>query len=360
MIQLYKYRLPFRSPFHSGGRSYNDREGAVIRYTGSGIDIVSEAAPLKGFSTETLDDVLTVLKQQKQEIGAFLYAVSGPNQLRQFLADKQYSPSISFALSCLALDLIFLHNPDAQKRSESAHRKQISVNAVTGIRNESDLSAKIAQIYHEGFRTVKIKSGPDPLAAARCIEKSASRFSDLVFRIDANRSWKKREIPSILEHFRNLPVEYCEEPCTFNNFKEFLHLKTSSPVPLALDESIKDIRMLNEIISKKITDIVILKPMLLGSVMELIETFSLSVSSEIDRVCTTTLESGIGRAAVSKLAAVIGSGQLAQGLSTGRLLKEDLADRYEIDHGAVEVNVNDSWCMDFNRCNPGKLLKVDD
>lgn len=359
MIQIYKYRLPFRFPFHSGEHSYNDREGIIIRYTGSGIDIVSEAAPLIGFSTETLNDVLTVFKQQKQDIRAFLDTVSEPTQLRQFLADKQYSPSISFAVSCLALDLMFLHNSDAQKLSKSAKRKRISVNAVTGISNENKLSEKIAQFYHEGFRTIKIKSGTDPLTASNCIKTSASRFPDLVFRIDANRSWEKRKITSILEHFRNLPVEYCEEPCTFNNFKEFLNLKESSPVPLALDESIKDIRMLNEIIRKQITDIVILKPMLMGSVQELIETFSLPATTEIERVCTTSLESGVGRAAVCKLAAVIGSGQLAQGLSTGRLLKDDLADRYEINHGSVEVNVNDSWCMEFKSCNPDKLIKVD-
>lgn len=361
MIQLYKYRLPFRSPFYSGGYSYNYREGTVIRYTGSGIDIVSEAAPLMGFSTETLNDVLTVLKQQKQEIREFLDAVSKPNQLKLFLADKQYSPSISFAVSCLALDLISLHNRDARKPDKSkTNHKRISVNAVTSISDEISLSEKITRIYREGFRTVKIKSGPDPLTAATCIERSASRFPDLAFRIDANRSWEKGQVLSRLELFRNLPVEYCEEPCTFNNYKEFLHLKKSSPIPLALDESIKDNSMLNEIINKQVTDIVILKPMLRGSVLDLIETFSLPVSPEIDRVCTTTLESGIGRAAVCKLAALIGSGQLAQGLSTGRLLKEDLADRYGIDHGAIEVDLNDSWCMEFNSCNSDKLLKVDD
>ena len=57
MFELYSYSIPFKKPFVTGAGTFNTREGIILRYHDSQIDVVSEAAPLPGFSSESLKQV---------------------------------------------------------------------------------------------------------------------------------------------------------------------------------------------------------------------------------------------------------------------------------------------------------------
>jgi muconate cycloisomerase len=234
----------------------------------------------------------------------------------------------------------------------------MKVNGVIGAGPAKQVATEVHKQYNSGFRTVKIKCGPDPAGLSGVIQSLSLQYPDLHFRLDANRSWKADQVPGILERFEGLPVEYCEEPCHFNSLEQISHLNNISPVPLALDESIEDITHLRKIIESAAVDIVIIKPMLLGNVLDLIETFTVLDTPIIERVCTTSLESGIGRSSIARLASVIGSGQLAHGLSTGSFLKDDLTvSTPELQNGSIELDKDMPWSMKYGNCHSAKFLK---
>lgn len=358
MINLYRYRLPFRSPFKTAGTAFEVREGVLLRYTAGNRDLVSEAAPLPGYSLETTHDVHTLLQREKQTLRQFLDGMSKPEQLKDFLNQKQYPPSVSFCISCLGLDLIAGRNPDQSLLQSGAIRNhRMRVNGVVSAGPAKQVTDEIHRQYNSGFRTVKIKCGPDPSGLSGVIQSLSRQYPDLRFRLDANRSWKAEQVPGILENFKGLPVEYCEEPCHFRGLEQISHLNNISPVPLALDESIEDISHLQKIIESAAVDIVIIKPMLLGSVLDLIETFAALDTPIIERVCTTSLESGIGRSSITRLASAIGSGQLAHGLSTGSLFKDDLTiPTPKLENGSIELYKDMPWCMEYAKCHSVKFL----
>lgn len=359
MIKLYRYRLQFKKAFHNAGHSWTFRKGLIIRYIGSDIDIASEAAPLPGFSSESILDVLKIIASDRNELNEFLHNVYDQDQIKIFFGQHTYPPSIQFGLSCLALDLICHRNNKAQFSAAAFQNgSTIAVNAVIGIGSKYELSTAIQKLYHAGFQTVKLKCAPEPSQQLEVIKGVTDVFPELKFRLDANRSWPEDKAMKILEGFSGLPIEYCEEPCHFRSLNEMAGFRASSPIPIAIDESMNSFRTVGKIIELHAADVIIIKPMILGNVIDFIETFTPEHAHTIDRVCTTSLESAVGRSSVAKAASVFGSGHLAQGLDTGRLMKEDVFTDYE-EPGLSKADVPESWCTNFSRCDENKLSEID-
>lgn len=360
-----------------------EREGIIIRYTGRGQDIVAEASPLKGFSMETLEQVAGYLAEERVRLSQLLESVEEGEQVSRFLQQHHWPPSLQFATCALALHLLESENgsPFLLPGSPAATSKPLLVNAMISRTGQEQIRAEIEQFYRQGFRTIKIKSGYSPLRPpgampsdltpeelSGLIRSIAPFYPDLAFRIDANRSWPAGETAQILQNFAGLPVEYIEEPTHFDSLSEFKKLREESPVPLALDESIGNQERLRQIISDQIADLIIIKPMLLGDIFRLAETFSKPEASTIGRVCTTLMESGVGRHSVAKAASVLGSHGLAHGLDTGRFLKEDLYQDPESPEGgwgspAPEGGwgspVPSGWCIPWSQCRKAKLAKIE-
>lgn len=359
MIKLYRYRLQFKTAFHNAGYSWKFRKGLIIRYTGSYIDIASEVAPLPGFSSESILDVLKIFASNHNELNEFLYNVYDQNQIKIFFTQHTYPPSIQFGISCLALDLICHRNNKAQfPAAASQNSSPIAVNAVIGISSKHELSNAIQKLYKAGFRTVKLKCGSEPSHQLEVIKRVADVFPELKFRLDANRSWPGDKAMKILEGFSGLPIEYCEEPCHFRSLNEMAGFRASSPIPIAIDESVSNFRTASKILELHAADVIIIKPMMLGNIPGLIETFTPEHTHTIDRVCTTSLESAVGRSSVAKAASVFGSGHLAHGLDSGRLMKEDVFADYK-EPGLPKADVPVSWCTNFSRCDENKLSEID-
>lgn len=65
MLKLLKYRIPFKSPFRIAGNEFSSREGIIMVFSDGEIEAYGEVAPLPGFNTESLQQVETVLKMNK-------------------------------------------------------------------------------------------------------------------------------------------------------------------------------------------------------------------------------------------------------------------------------------------------------
>jgi len=359
MINLYRYRLRFKKTFHNSSHSWEFRKGLLIRYSSNGTDLASEAAPLPGFSSESIPDVLKIFAADHKIVDEFLNDVCDMNNIKSFFNQHNYPPSVQFAISCLALDLVKLRNKKQELPGTLfKNRSSIAVNAVVGIGSHQEVRSSIQRLYKAGYRTIKLKCSKDPAPLADIVLKAADTFPNLRFRLDANRSWPADKALKILENFSGLPVEYCEEPFLFHNLEEVAAFRACSPIPIALDESIDNLRTAARVLDMHAADVIIIKPMILGNIIDLIETFTTESAHSIDRVCTTSLESAVGRKAVAKAASLFGSGHLAHGLDTGRLLKDDIY----MAPGEKETNqakVPETWCIRFSRCDTTLISELD-
>lgn len=359
MIKLYRYRLRFKKAFHIAGHSWKFRQGYIVRFSGKGMDIAAEIAPLPGFSSESTRDICKVFGTNHKDLNDFFLNVDAQEDIKHLISQSNYPPSVQFGICCLALDLISHRNGKADIPGPVVESgSSIAANAVVGIDNRQEVHSTIKSLYTSGFRTIKLKCGPDPSFLQEIIKKATDVFPDLKFRLDANRSWPKKHALKILDGFSGLSIEYCEEPFQFKNLEEIAGLRADSPLPIALDESIVNFRTLDKILDIHAADVIIIKPMILGSIVGLIERFSQDHTHSVNRVCTTSLESGVGRRSVAKAASIFGSAHLAHGLDTGRLLDEDIYTEHP-EEGSPRVAIPGCWSTGFSQCNTDKLAEID-
>ena len=341
MLELYTYSLPFKHTFITGAGSFKYREGLLIRYYDQHLDIVSEVAPLPGFSTETLKEAKEDLIIKIPAANQFLSSTFTPESLSKWLKSQHSLPSVEFGLSSLGLSILSArhHTPihELMQVTPSASAS-VKMNAVIGSLNESAFLSAAEDHILSGFNILKCKVTSSPEHLPESIRKIAARHPSVSFRLDANRSWKLENLAELSAQFTGLPVEYIEEPCRITSVDELNTVISRCTLPVAADESLTELGLLNVIEHAENNPYLIIKPMLLGNLTELFATIGPHFHLDNKVIVTTALESAVGTRTVAAVAALAGSKSSAHGLNTGSLFHRNLASENLISNGTFRFN----------------------
>lgn len=336
-LNAYTYSFPFKEPFRTSTDSFTERKGIILELKANDITALGEAAPLSGFSVETLDDVISQLKKYSEEIRSLFHNDTSPDSLQVFHRKNEINPSLQFALDTLAVDYISQKSQTtAQDFLFDDYAKKLQTNGILPISEREGTIERVAKLIDEGYSTVKIKIGSHFEHELEELKKIRSSYPALTLRLDANRAWNVDESVRNLSKLEALNIEYCEEPLSEATVQNYRKLNKKVEVPLALDESLITIRDWNSIMP--LISTVIIKPMVLGGLSKLFATNRLANNHGNKVIYTTSLESGIGRTMTVILAAGLGNRDSAHGLSTGSLLTMDVwNDGTYINNGSVNL-----------------------
>ncbi|MDR9417095.1 MAG: o-succinylbenzoate synthase [Gracilimonas sp.] len=334
MLRIYTYRIPFKKPFKTAKDVFKHREGLIISYSENDITAFGEIAPLPGFSEENLDQVREVLIMNKEHLEqAFLNGDA--EQTIRLLEQIHQFPSLGFGLDTL------LHDLKAKKRQMSLpqllfeeQNHTISVNAVLPIAEKDDSLRQASKLISKGFQTLKIKVGHNFGKEIDLLNDLRTQFPVLNIRIDANQAWTTEEAILNLRNMEHLNIEYCEQPVSANDLTSLKEVKDAVNIPIAADESVRNKNLAHEVIQNNAADLIIIKPMLMGTFKNISVTKELADTHNIKVVFTTSLETAVGRSAVTALATGLASKNLAQGLSTGSFFRSDIGHNHWLE-GAI-------------------------
>lgn len=318
----YQYRLPFSESFATSKKSFEYREGLILEFISENQRIYSEAAPLPGFSRDTLEEVIVSLQQNKSAIANTLQSEDITSSLISFHQNLSLPPALAFAVDCLAYKIAaHRENKSLQHYLFPDAPSKVAVNTVGNLLSEEAIE-DIRRKKAEGFETFKFKVGIDFESELAALQKVRRTFPELSIRLDANQSWELEEAVNNIRKLSSLDIEYCEEPLRHSSADNFEQLYRKSKLELAIDETL--------ILSNKwhtilpFSDFVVIKPMLAGSFKNIFKYTELAHSHGSHTIFTTSLESGVGREITAVLASGLGSAYHAHGLATGQLLAEDL------------------------------------
>ncbi|TVR17636.1 MAG: hypothetical protein EA391_04275 [Balneolaceae bacterium] len=336
MIKTYTYSLPFTIPFKTGKSVFKNREGVIVRYIHD-TEVVTEASPLPGFSTETLDDVRTFFTSYSDSLSTFFDSNYTFDEISPFLRTLPELPSARFALSMMALMILTKRNKCSidQILGIQTIPESVLVNTIVGIGSVEEVLSYVEHAFKQGFGTIKLKVPDSPAELASILKNVSEKFPQLTFRLDANQSWPLNKAEENIAYFKGLPVEYIEEPAAISSPEELRQIISNSPLPIALDESITNLTNLEFALKNFPDTVIIIKPTLFGNFIHLAETISRYRSSFEQIVVTTALEAAVGRSMVSEAAFLIGDRNLAHGLNTGNMLVKDLFDDLKIVSGKL-------------------------
>lgn len=323
-VRLKDYHIPFLTPYVTSAETYSRRSGFLICWN----DLISEVAPLPGFSTERIPDVIDAFEQNWPVLENLYNMDLTPENWWKHLASLKLPSSLEFGA-----DMIWWQKM-AKKYQEplwkvwgAEHAQDLKINATISSKDWKNLEDRVRGFKENGFETVKLKIGVDWEEELKVIKKLKSLNADLTIRVDANGAW---DIESALEHLAELAdqdIEFCEQPVVSSLLAAFLdRVDPGLHCPVAADEALVQLDWDLDVLGHDNLAFLMIKPMVHGGPSRLLHLLSQKKLISKKKVFTSSLDSGIGQLQSLYLCMVLGSKEHAHGFSTTSLLKHDLLD----------------------------------
>ena len=295
-LEYRPYRRPFARPLRAAWGTWAVREGILLRLQSvdEGTSGFGEIAPLPAFGSETLAEALAFLQSLPGETTAAA--------LREAIGKAP--PATAFGLWCA-----LAAPPGLPGATPTRSAALLSL--------DSGTATQIQDLRPRGYRTFKLKTG------LSCMEEdwhnlqrvTASLQEGEHLRLDPNQSWNKDAGGFWLQRLGSIAewIEFIEEPFMEGLYPpaELVALAASSPVPLALDESLSR-NGLDAWLQSGWPGFWVVKPSLMGDPGH----WRQALEACRDRVIVSSVfETGIGLGRLSALAA--GLNERDHGFGTG-------------------------------------------
>ena len=336
MIHLYPFNIPFKDTFKTSKGNFEFREGILVSFTHHSHRFFAEISPLPGFSVSDLESCTNIFSTNASKIDEFLIGIlnnhDGDYEIHSILEivektallthkwiknelPTQLIPEIQFAIDHIIFQILAARNT-----SES----MIPADLIIPINANVKTLMEATNAYKSGIKTVKVKVGMDADHESSLIKNIRDNLPDISIRLDANGAWDFKSARSFIEQVQSFDIEYIEQPVSIQEFREYGPRLRNLGIQIAADESARSYLDVVSLIDNNSTDILILKPPMIGNFKNLLNIYELALRSNIPCVFTSSLDSSINRRFAALLGFVFGSKKLAHGFGTGSLFKSDI------------------------------------
>jgi o-succinylbenzoate synthase len=289
------------------------RAFAVLRLIRSdGTQGLGEASPLPGYSPDTMGEVADEL-QRLADAPIDVNPLSTPLELLvgAFASHPLEHPASRFALETALLDWL------GQTRLEPLHRvlggeverQPIPIVDLVLEHDPASWPACVDALVADGATHLKLKVGAHFDAEVRALEAIRRTHPTLPLRLDANGRIPLDSLRSHADSLAALELELFEEPVAVADWPAALDL----PLPLALDESLRDRELAGKLLETGAIRAVVIKPMVLGGLRASFEVAEQAAAHGAQYVVSHTFDGPVARAACAELALTLQT-ELAAGL----------------------------------------------
>ncbi|NNF56972.1 MAG: o-succinylbenzoate synthase [Rhodothermaceae bacterium] len=349
---LFRYRLPLVEPLRFAFGTLAHRAGVLLCLTAEdGTEGWGEAAPLPGYSPDTLDDVLAeappLLRRYREgdaRLDGFVASFERTFRRPKGRGRQLYPPSLRHAeaaaltdlgarLQGTSLDRALAELIDPQRPATPT--SQVAVQALL-VGTDEEVSAQARAAREAGYRAAKLKVGQQVVAAdaARVCAVADDLGPEVLLRLDANQAWTAEQAADFAQQVRGLPIAFVEEPLREPEPAALRALQHAG-LPIALDESVDGRTPVHTLRRLRFVDAIVLKPSL-GRGLAFLHTWHLAVGVPMAFVVSSAFESGVGTRHSIALAAALGGGPA--GLDPYRRLADDVqTERLPLDGPLVDV-----------------------
>ena len=309
VVRLFPYKLPINT-------ADKWRQGVIVEIEDEeGFIGHGEAAPLEGFSEETLSDVLDPSVALSSEYPSMQFALDMAHL--EILSTKEGKP-IRQLLNPQALDFLPVHPLIDSARGDGAQ----------GLSSNKNNLGPVVKLKVGTGRSKSIQEAIDVVNSWSC--------EGYMLRVDANRSWTLDEALAFAKGVKGASIDYLEEP--LKDPALLADFVAQTKMPIALDETLYK----NEIesVDLKTISTFVIKPTLIGALAKLQRLVKVANEHGIQIVISSSFESNLGLRQLTQLAAAWHKEGCPAGLDTARFFLENLGHfpmrDYVIDMKAVD------------------------
>ncbi len=329
------FSLKFKTPFVNSTGTLINREGFIISITDElGNITLGEASPLPGFSSESLSETEEDLSGLKHILKS-LETGDSLQCIKDLADDYILTPSARFGFEQAMAGLLIKRDRSIFEKLFLKTKSQIEVNTVIGMGNEDSIPDIMEEKKSRGFFTFKIKVGRNSFTDDLSLIKGIrTRFGNSIkIRLDANGKWSYEEAKSNLEILDVFDLEYIEEPC--RGMENLTALSEISSIPIAIDESLVNIQNAFEIMEQSSIQFIIIKPMILGALIDNIELAKQATILNKNIIISSSFETSLGKSQLALLSSLTHH-SYAHGLDTADYFSEYFfTDHYNCSKGFI-------------------------
>ena len=333
-VEAIHVRVPFRRPLLDATGEYTHRRSWLLRVVDeNGNEGLGEAA-LDPISTDTttgalarlMREIVPALAEGRAPVWSELAAEGEPGRAAIAAVDG----AMVALLAAQRASATALGAPAATPPAT------IQVSATIPFAGPDAGADAAAQAIELGFGTLKLRAGferatdqlVDRLRAIRAAIGPEPRL-----RIDVGGAWDLETAAERMAAIEPFRIEYVEQPLAAWDLTGHAALRERVRVPIALDESIDSEGSARAALAEKAADVVIVKPARVGGLAATLRIAEAASAVGASAVLGTFFETGVGIAAVLRIAAAIQGGralerppalETAHGLATAGLLIHDL------------------------------------
>ena len=334
-VDIQPFRLPLVEPLRTARGTITHRDGLLFGLGDGHATGWGEATPMPGWSSHAIGTASDSLAAASAVLE--LIADADDPRVEELLDDLEEVPHARAALAGALADLRArrLGVPIAATLAD-APANAVGVNALASASQPDDLAAECAAAVAAGFATVKLKVGAvDPGTDRIRIAVARDALGPgVVLRLDANGAWDVDTAVAVLHDAASHDIAWCEEPA--DGIGAIAAVGRRSAVPVAVDESARDVDDVARALGTRAIDVIVVKPQACGGPDLAVRAIRLAEQFGATAVVTTMIDGAIGVAHALHVAAICGA-DLAHGLATSSLLSDDVGPAPAVVAGRMTV-----------------------
>lgn len=341
----FKYILDFKRPSGTSRGVLTQKETWFIVLENEGKIGIGECGLLRGLSIDDRPDYEDKLKWVCENIHL------GEQELWEVLVEF---PSIQFGVE-MAFQSLASENPFILFPSEfTKGQKTILINGLVWMGDEVFMKQQIQEKLNDGFRCIKLKIGAvDFEVELELLRLIRQNFPPemMEIRVDANGAFDSDIALYKLNQLSEFELHSIEQPIRKNNTDTMSELCKSTPIPIALDEELIGVFLLEEkeaLLQKIRPQYIILKPSFVGGFRGTKEWITVAEKHNIGWWITSALESNIGLNAIAQWT-FLQHNSMPQGLGTGALYTNNFDCPLQVSKGHLGYNEDKFWDFDFTK-----------
>jgi len=339
-VEAIHVRVPFRRPLLDASGEFTHRRSWLLRVVDeAGNEGLGEAA-LNPFATDVTTGALDrLIREIVPELAAGRLPV-WPELAAEGEPGRAAMAALDGAIAALRAAAGRATAPAGATTSAgaaaSAGAETSPVCAVITFGGPHAGADAAAQAVELGFDTLKLRAGferttdqlVERLRALRAAVGPEPRL-----RVDAGGAWDLETAAERIAAIEPSRIEYVEQPLAAWDIAGHAALRERVEVPIALDESIDSEGAARAALAEGAGDVLVVKPARVGGLAATMRIVEAASAAGALVVLGTYFETGVGMAAVLRIAAAMGAGRTlegplapepAHGLATAGLLVHDL------------------------------------
>ncbi len=204
---------------------------------------------------------------------------------------------------------------------------RVPVNDLIGDADPATCVARARAAVARGQDTVKVKCTPERALDLARISAIRSALPHVKIRLDPNESWPVEWAADQLNAMAAFGIEYCEEPLPRGtSLAVYGELRRQTPVPIALDDSIRTLRDVELAVLHQAADYFVLKAQRVGGPDRLLEIVRAANVAGIRCTVTSSIETSLGLTLGIHCTAMTAVPMLAAGIGTARFFADNVCE----------------------------------